>query len=301
MSELLVAPVLALHLVCVNIASAGPCVAIWFDTREAQGNQFAGGLGRFLTWASTTLLVVGSGLGLLLGYLKWNQEYRALLEVFQRRIVFGAWEILFSLVLMLICATWWSIRGRRSRPERYIRNFLLLLAATNLLYHFPFLFVVLSETQQGSLPQPDGLLDAAHFRQMIGTPSVLAKVVHIWLASFAVTGIAMLARAIWNRSDPDSSNHDAIRGGRLALMVTIAQLPVGIWLLLQLPRTTQHALLGGDPIAACLLVASVVLSLGLMHVLAAISFGDPSHSNLRRAVASMLLIVFMMTAVLQRT
>ena len=299
MSELLLVPLLAVHLLCVNVASAGPLVAIWLDWR-ANRDELAARVGRFLVWISFILLVAGSCFGLLLGFSLWSDSYRSVFELFQRRIYFGFWEILFSLVLMLFCASWWSLVPKSSTVGRSFRSLLQVLAATNLLYHFPFLFVVLSDVANGHT-SPKEVIDAADFRQIIATGSVWIRVVHIWLASFAVTGITLIGFALWYtpRGD-DEAFRASVWGGRIALLPTMLQIPVGLWVLVQLPRAAQQRLLGGDIFGSSLLVVSIVGALGLLHLLAAVAFGDASRKTQSRTVSLMLLVVFLMTVVLKR-
>jgi hypothetical protein len=299
LSELILASLLAGHLLCVNVASAGPLVSIWLDWREAGGDDLAGKAGRFLSWTATTLLILGSCLGLLLGVCLWSDDYRTLLEIFQRRVSFGIWEIVFSLFLMLLCSVWWHLRRHTSRGGRILRTMLQFLAGTNLLYHFPFLFVILSDISKGRTEAPAEAIGSAQFRQLIADGSVLARVTHIWLASFAVTGLVLIVFAI--RTTTDSESARAGRwGGRLALLATVLQIPAGVWVLVQLPRAAQLGMLGGDPLASCLLLGSIMLTLVLLHSLSAVAFGEAHRRALVQSTSVMILIVFLMTAVLRR-
>ncbi len=297
--EVALTTLLAAHLLCVNVASAGPVVAIWLDWREAAGDSLAGQAGRFLCWAATGLLVVGSGLGLLLGAAQWSPAYREILRVFQRRISFGVWEILFSLLLMLLCAIWWSRRPESSRAARGWRTVLQVAASTNLLYHFPFLFVVLSDALKGHITVGSEPVGSGQFRQLISESTVWARVTHIWLASFAVTGLVLIFFAMRHHTDNDATRV-AKWGARLGLLASVPQIPVGIWIAITSPRPTQLALLGGDLVSSSLLAASILLTLALLHSLAAAAWGDSHRKHQLQAVAVMLLVVFLMTAVLRR-
>ena len=77
----------------------------------------------------------------------------------------------------------------------------------------------------------------------------------------------------------------------------IPLLPVGVWLVTQLPASQQQSLLGSDPLTTLLLGLSVMTALWLMHLLAAAAFGETDRKTSGRSVAVMLLIVTLMTAV----
>jgi hypothetical protein len=291
---------LTAHLLCVNVAAAGPLVAMWLDWREGRGDKLCGTAGRFLTWESLALLAVGACLGLTIGWMQWDQAYRRAILQFDRRVFFAVWELAFSLGLMTMAAVWWTMI-LESRPlGRGVRMFLQFLAGTNLLYHFPLLFIVISDvsTAEASLSKS---VDSADFRSLIVTGSVMSRAVHVCLASFAVTGVALIAHSEWlQRRGTADAARIAVWGGRLALVVTILQLPVGVWLLSQLPSRGQRLVLGGDPIATSLLGISILLALWLMHLLAAIALGDTTRKNTRLSVAVMVVTVLLMSGVLVR-
>lgn len=299
MSEFLLTPLLALHLLCVNVASAGPIVLIWLDWRESRGDALAGAAGRYLGWLSIGLLVMGALLGLAIGYLHWSEEYRVVVMMLQRRIFFGAWEVLFSLLLMLVAATWWSLRGARGRGPAITRGLLNFLAGTNLLYHFPFLFVVLSDIVQGRVSTPTEPIDGAGFRALMSDGFVVARVTHVVLASFAVTGLVLMHFAHRQGSGGDATRA-ARWGGRLALLPTTLQVPVGLWMVVALPQPAQMALTGGDLLTSGLFVASVLLSFSLLHSLSAMAFGEIRPQTYVKSISTMVLIVVLMTAVLRR-
>ena len=123
------------------------------------------------------------------------------------------------------------------------------MAGTNLLYHFPFLFLIISDVAAGHYVLEEAV-DSARFRQFLVDPSIVARVVHFWLASFAVTGATLMLFS--NKGEAEEAKDRkrySIWGARLALAVTVCQLPVGLWVLSQLPRAAQQNVLGGDLVA----------------------------------------------------
>ena len=84
---------------------------------------------------------------------------------------------------------------------RFLHGSLALLAATNLLYHFPPLLTIMTMSAGGEI-ELAGEVDAATFRQLFSTPNVLAHTLHFWLASVAVSGVVVfwLARRLADRN-----------------------------------------------------------------------------------------------------
>jgi hypothetical protein len=299
--ELGVSFVLALHLMCVNVAAAGPLVCVWLDWRAAS-DDLARRAGRFLAISSIALLLVGGGLGIAIAGLLWNDAYHDLMHAFSYKIVWGAWELLFSVVLMAVYAVVVAIAPARRIGWRLLRASIAVLAATNLLYHFPTLFIAISEVGAGYLDGPPRI-DAAAFRQMMAESSVLARSVHFWLASIAVTGITLVAYARWlQRSEDEMTNGGRLAtwGARIALVPTLLQILVGVWLLSVLPASMQQRMLGEDLMAASLLGLSIIAALWLMHQLSAVAMGDTKPKSLNIAILLMCSVVLLMTMASRR-
>lgn len=297
--EILVAVILAAHLLCVDIASAGPLVCIWLDWRGRR-DAAAREAGRWLTKASLAGLVVGGLLGLAAGAIYWTPEYRSILHRLQSKIYWAGWELSFSLVLNVIYAAWLTRTAAPSAAAWSVRSLLALVSASNLLYHFPLLMSVIAKlaTQRDFDGPP---IDAAAFRGQMVAADILANSCHFWLASLAVTGVAIVWYALRLRHDDvDAARRVAHWGAFIALVPTLLQLPVGIWLLTTQSPAAQQRLLG-DVIGVSLLGASVVASLSLMHQLAAIAFGDVERRTWWKAVWLTALVVLLMTAAQRRT
>src|SRR5262245_54273025 len=141
--EILLIILLSAHLLCVNVASGGPVVAAWLDWRGAKGDDAATKAAKYLASASIVGMLAGAGLGLLLGWLKWNAAYRALwLGPLSYKLHWAGVEAIFSLIML--GGWWWWLPDRAGGSGRWLaaRIAAALLAATNLLYHFPMLFSV---------------------------------------------------------------------------------------------------------------------------------------------------------------
>jgi len=303
MIELGLSLLLAVHLLCVNIASGGPIVAAWLDWRGTHGDEAAARAAVWLARKSLVALLVGAALGLMLGGLKWNAAYRSLwLGPLSYKLQWAGIEAIFSLVLMV---GWWlwlpGVAGGSGRSMA-ARSLVAVLASTNLLYHFPLLFSVaahLSDAGEASGERIDG---AAFRRLMIGgdTP---ALAVHVALASVATAGTMLLGLALrWlRRGDEAIAVKIARWGARWAVVPSVAQLPVGLWTLTMMPAAAQSRLMGESTLGTLLFVAALVAAFWLINELVHISLGEVRRPLLIRAMAAMLVTVVLMTVMQQQT
>lgn len=302
MVEIGLSLVLALHLWCVNVASAGPLVSAWLDWLGRSRDDLSWQAARYLSLKSLALLVLGSVLGLAAAGLLWSDAYHELMHAFLYKIKWAGWELLFSFVLMAL-HTGLLWRGpARSLVGRLTRAAIALLAATNLLYHFPTLLLVISEVHAGYIEQPQAI-DPKLFRELMSEPSILARSAHFLLASLAVTGVTLIAfgARLKRHAETEANGHRAaLWGGRIALVPTLLQVLVGIWVLVAVPAAMQQRLMGADLLASGLLACSIIAALYLMHQLAAVAMGDTSPRQLKLAVWTMVAVVILMTFTARR-
>src|SRR5262245_4363478 len=149
------------------------------------------------------LSLVGGGLlGLAIGWLKWAPAYRALWTgPLSYKLHWGAAEIVFSLAMALIYWLLVSGKGGNSTGSRVGRVVVDLLNGTNVLYHFPPLFIVAGRLDTfGHVPS--GIIRGSQFRQLAWSGEVPALVFHFAFASVAVAGVMLMGLALrWMRQD----------------------------------------------------------------------------------------------------
>jgi hypothetical protein len=294
---------LAMHLLCVNVASGGPLVAAWLDWRGTRGDDAAARAASYLARWSVITLLAGAGLGVLIGWLKWNGQYRALwLGPLSYKLHWAAIEAVFSLVLMVGWWLWLPAKAGGGARASAARGLMAVLAATNLLYHFPFLFSVAAHLSDAGETSGERIGGAA-FRRMMIVDETPALAVHVVLASIAVAGIVLLGLALrWMRAGDQASAAKVARwGGRWALVASVIQLPVGLWTLMTLPAAVQSQLMGNSTVGIALFVGGLSAALWLINELVHLSAGELTRPLLVRAMAAMLVTIVLMTAMQQQT
>jgi hypothetical protein len=303
MLETLMSILLTAHLLAVNVAGAGPLLAIWLHRRcYRHGDTAAGEIGRRLAKVSVSLLTLGILLGALLLGLMWQSgatTYFDSLRLFPaRKYWYTLAELLFYYACMWPYISLWDRCGAR----RFWHGLLAVLAATNLLYHFPPLMSVIAVI--ATRPEwQETVVTPGVFRTMMLDNEVLARVAHVWLASLATAGVAVMliaARTTAAGSEKIGSAWAAIFGARIALVTTLAQLLVGVWLLVAVSARAQAALLGGDLWTTGLLLMSISAALGLMHQLATIAIGEVNRRSIIRSAMLLATIVLLMSGTLRR-
>ncbi|HQU45709.1 MAG TPA: hypothetical protein PK867_23045, partial [Pirellulales bacterium] len=174
--------VVTVHLLAVYLALMGPALGLWLQWRAA-ADELAARLDRYyLRLAVGGLLVATAAGGLavvLIGRLFPDAYLAAARELPTSRYwPYGAIELIFSLgCFVLALALAGHVPGSRSRF--WIRWLATLLGTTNLVYHFPPLFVMLGVL----CTRPDTWGHRAKFTTLLADPEVLARVLHHLLAA----------------------------------------------------------------------------------------------------------------------
>ena len=302
---------LVAHLWSMNLASAAPLFAVWLNRRNASATTLAVAVrrceARHIAVTGVMAFVIGMLLGGLLGGIMWWNGDHTLFDVlprFSHKITWGIGELVFYMACMLLFL---YLQSRDFRGSRGIQAALAVLASTNLLYHFPPLFSVMSLAADA----PDSIsahVNASEFRSLMMRGHVAAFSVHFGLASFAVTGIELLHRCASRISSANLEAEEAEQYQRIgrtsalvALVVTGIQMLVGVWLMTRMSALTQHQILGGDAASTGLFGASILATFWLLHLLAGIVFGNVNIRQTRFTQILLFAIVIMMTGVLVRS
>lgn len=285
--SLLIILLVSAHLLAMNVTTGGPFVCLWLGRRaRRKEDALAKSAGKWL--ATQALLGLTGGIvlgGLVLGGI-WLYRPEPFLKaaalIPRSRYWFGIGELVFSYVLLMIYLTTWD-----RCVGRWWHAALALLAATNTIYHFPLLFSAIGvlSTRPEMWNKPE--LDRSAFLALLRDPETLARALHFVLASFAVTGVMLLARAS-RLAKREANETDAARlsvwGGWLALVPTVLQLLSGLWLLLISPTPLQDFLTGADVVTTLLFCVSLLAAFALLPTLASAAFGTAGRKERLRAM-----------------
>lgn len=290
---------LSCHLICMNVASGGPLVCIWLEWKlRGKKNTSAQAAADYLAKMVVLTLIAGSLLGLVMGLLLWTPEYAAVwMKRLGHKMHWGGLELLFSLFIL---AGYWLWRNKAAASGTWGvigKTALLLFASTNLLYHFPPLFLIAGNLRDAG----DGGTEAIRrglFVQAMLKGEIPALWVHFTFASLAMGGIMLLGLALrmGRRGVPaEEVSRVAIWGGYWGLIPSLLQLPVGLWVMSALPPGSQSRIMGSSGVATVFFLTGIVAALWLLRELVSIAMGETARGNLIRAMSAMVLVVVLMT------
>ncbi len=296
--------VLAAHLIAIDLAMAAPLACIWLGRRATRhADPQAGLIERQMARYSMLALAIGMALGTLqLAVLKLVDD-RAFFAAVERLPATRLWFALAELVFFFFCMAAYLEVRRWPRQIPYLAASLAVLAATDLMYHFPPLFAMLNLLANRA-ELGGQTLTSTLYRALLLDPEVMAIVAHVWLAAVAVTGVTVMRLAIKSdQPSADIANPSPIVSiaARWALAASLAQLPIGMGVLFTVPERSRGALMGGDMTGSLLFALAIVATLGLLHHLAAAAFGDVAPPQVYRSIVLIVSVVLLMTAALERT
>jgi hypothetical protein len=285
---------LTVHLLAMNLASAGPPFAAWLHWQGVQ-NAVRGSLGRQLMWLSTIGFLVGMLTGGLMLLVSPSVGLMPALRRFPSSAYwFAGAELVFSLACMLIGVAVWS------RVSKWWLALLAFATSTNLLYHFPPLMAMIGELASDPHWTDIEIINRSDVLKLMRHSEVLALTFHFAMSSFAVSSIAVLK--LLSRLTPEIGPKEtriARSASWLALAATLLQVPIGIWLLTSLDDPARSALMGSGLLASVAFIAALVLSIKLLQCLFAIAIGQPNRENLAQAFSLVCGVVLLMTTSLR--
>ncbi|MEM8865707.1 MAG: hypothetical protein AAGF31_09225 [Planctomycetota bacterium] len=285
---------LTAHLLAGALAGTGPLLVAGLRCVPSLRQDDQGVLRRVAV-ASLLAMIVGVVLGFLSGGILWgaaDEAYRkAVLRFPPQTYTLLAAEWCFTLVLYGIYLTWWTRLAKRP----LLHGAIALVAATNLLYHFPTFMTVLGAVAGDPSLASEAEITRPVFRRLLLTPDLFWKVTHFWSLSVLVAGVAVLwsatcsrhrtvAKAEAPRRDASCESAAVIAGGVAGLVGVMLLMVSGMATLVQLPALQQRALLGGDVNATVAFVAGVMMAIGLGKLLLSAATGEASPRLVRWTV-----------------
>jgi hypothetical protein len=288
---------LAVHLLAMNVASAGPLAGAWLRRLSRRADDANSGLLERGAQATFRWSLLGLAIGAITGgamLLAPSEGMRAALRRFPADAYwFAGAEVLFSAACTFGCC-------KLSRRPK-LTWLLAIVAATNLLYHFPPLMAVLGELAADPHWAEDEVLHRKALLSLWIRPEVLSLWAHFALASIAVgftSALAVCHRAVRNETEKIDDRTTRRLAG-CALGATALQIPVGIWLLLASDEASQQAMMGESWVATIGLAGGVWAALGVMQSLAAIAWGGSDRRQVNRACVLLAITVALMSFTLR--
>jgi hypothetical protein len=111
--------------------------------------------------------------------------------------------------------------------------------------------------------------DPAGWNLNLSEPTLIPRYLHFMVAALAMGGLllVLMALANWKR-DTEYARQVLQFGGKTFMYATMAQILVGIWFLLSLPREMRMLFMGDDPLATTLLLVGVAGGIGAIILIA---------------------------------
>ncbi len=284
---------LGTHLFLVSIGSTLPLIyaarALFF--RTATPLETESGFCRGLLISILSLLA-GTLIGLLYGWLVWDSELSSSISKGWSRIFFGIMEFFFSLLLLVI--SYWMTRKRLvkssnddlGRLASWLRTTLLVIASTNLLYHFPLLFIALR--QVNLVVEQGELASSQQFRSLFFHPKTLILWIHFLSNSLYVTVVVASAFA-------EKPSAMGCRTQWSLALLFICQLVSGVCALAYLPRAALFEMFQLQSPWLWFLVQVVALG-AIQFWMLCIALGRRSQALLKWVIGWCLCIYILMSA-----
>ncbi|MCA9247405.1 MAG: hypothetical protein KDA42_09830 [Planctomycetales bacterium] len=187
-----------------------------------------------------------------------------------------AGEWLFTAVLVHVYFIGW----RRLAHRRFWHGLVGVAAATNLLYHFPTMMIVLARLAHEPALSHSQTIARPEFLALLRQPFPLAKSFHFWALSLVVAGVAYLFAT--DRSKSRSTGAAVALAGVMLLVLS------GVGQLVAAPAGVSRELMSLSSMAGWFFLGGLLCGLGLI--------GDLSYTAARGAPGQRRLIVVLVLA-----
>ncbi len=160
--------------------------------------------------------------------------------------------------------SWDRLAGRR-----FWHGLLGVIAATNLLYHFPTMMLVLGRLAQYPALTSEPLITRAVFLEVWATPLLLGQTAHFWGLSLLIAGVVAMLLG--------PSATDRRTGAVPALLRSTALFLSGVWCLAHVPPIASRHSLAPNSAAGGLFLSGVTCGVVLVLLLGEEILGAGKH------------------------
>lgn len=254
------------HLAAAGLAAVGPLlVAGQRAMPRTRGDDTLDERLRAVAVGCCWAVVAAAATGLAAGAVRWGSDtaYEQMLGRFPAHayaMVAGEW--LFTLA----CYFAWVGLWRRWRHRIWLPAGLVLVGATNLLYHFPPLMIGQNLLAENPSLVATTVVERSAMVGVMQQPVVVAKTLHIAGMGLVVSAVAVLMAVAGSGSQAGLL---ATRWSASAALLAFAwQWISGVAIIALLPTAAGAPMIGGSVAAAGAMVLGLLLTVHLMFVLA---------------------------------
>ncbi len=280
------------HLLLVDVGAGGPLLVAAMEGLDSCKRSQAVSWARHLLIASLIGLLIGSILGVAMGWYEWSSGLDRMIARMPSKVYYGIWEWFFSLVCICIQLAWWYWFPRAEGIARGLRAIIGVLGSTNLLYHFPVLFAVITELSHRG-EHAGELLTAGKFRELLAATSAGPRALHAAIAAIGVSATWLLLLASWPRQPLES--YWARWASRWIFGSTVAQWLVGFWVAVSLSPIASGRLLGENLWLSGGFAISLLLAFLVTQLTWGMSFGQATRRQAWVTAGTIMLLVLIMT------
>lgn len=282
-----------LHAIPMNLAlggclSASVCLFLGRNDKESYvnriGKSLAAALPLFISFAITQGIVPLLFVQLLYGPMFYTSSI----------LIAAPW---FSIIFLLLIAYYSSYLV----IYRFLKNKEQSLAAPAILFLAALIFMVIAYLFTGNMIlmlTPEKWMQIyQHNNQGMNLPSspqLAPRMLHTLIASIAVTGLALGCFGLYaKKKDPDYGSWLVKKGSQVFLLLSVLQIPVGLWFLFSLPKEIMTKFMGGDLYGTIAFASSMTLAL-VAVICTAISSTSGSSGAFKGGLVSGVLTVLSM-------
>lgn len=289
---------LAVHLFCVALGSGLPLVLAISDwiSRSKLAESANGEIAK----RAIKYLLLGALSGFLYGVFVWDEPLANGIYLARSRVGFAVVELIFSLLLTLVCWRWFASSSQKTNESfvtgrtRFFRGLILFVAATNLLYHFPLLFIVVREVSEFPTSEANRI-NSKEFRSLIFDSKTIVTWIHFCASSVLVS--LLVTASVYLKKADDAPRHHFKHAKYciwFALGIALLQWPSGLMALTWIGRTELLEFLDFKKIWAWFLIQALVVVVFQNWVLWRCCI-KPAYRMLNVALVTTLLIFVLMT------
>ena len=301
--------ILAIHLILVGIGACLPLAVVLLNRKmlriDNSGHcdaiwQFS----RRLMKVSIQAVTLGSIFGLLLAGVLWSEDFHNRCHLVMTKMKWAGVEWLFSMLVFGGIYFQWA-KAPGARRAFWIRSGLIFLAALNLLYHFPSLFLVITAIPTDvvdALTRSATELSRDTYNEIVFSSTMVSRWLHATLAMLATSmvfvAVASIRRA--NQEDEGPARDSAISicrwAARNVLLILFLQFAFGIWTVVAMDSSRMENLMGSNMAATGLFAISIILLFVQLQQWTGLISERVRRDHLVRAVATYLTMFMCMVA-----